>query len=934
MRNTAIATIRWAFALVSLLFIEWQSCSATSPNLAQPDTMHMKKFFTLFFLMAIISLPAMAQTTYTFNGASGFTGWIVPENWTGGVVPPDPLPVGDAIVIAANCTRTWYTTINGTITVNSGVTLTITNAGEDLTFTINGVGHNYGTINANDEDLVTGSGGSFTNYSGASVQATATLAGIANDGQFTNEAGATVNVWGVGNSGTFTNAGAATIGFGWTNLAGSTLNNSGNLTNTNGSGFLNNVAGATINLSGGIIQLSCGITNNGAISLSGGDLRLLRNPVVWPTGLNWTSGTITIGGGFTIGSGLTVTVPASGTLLRTNGQPMIIGSGGSLVVNGAFTPQSGFFEVQSGGTFNIGSGGAVTFANTALNSSGTVDNAGTLNLNQASGQFLNNGAFSNSGTVNIARLLRNSGTLTNTGTININSNGTLELNTNPAALPGGTLNWNSNGTILIGTNGGFTLDNLLTVPSGCFFTVQSTQPFTVSAGGQLVNNGTVSLSNSPSVNNGTITNNSNFTLQTGSLTNDGTLNNSSFFTIRSAFTNNGTLNQTGGNIYFCIPISDLQPGGTFNWSGGTMNLGRPSVCTCAATQNTPYVLPSGRSWSVNASSSLTNGSTITIPQTSSITVFGSLVNNSTIQNNGIISPFGGSSFTNNGLIKGTGSQQGTVGFTNGPNGTIAPGASPGCYGFLQGFTNQGTLSMEIDGTTFCSQYDRLSNSGTTTLGGTLNLTFSITPTVGQTFTIVTSSSIVGSFSTINVTPGNINVSHSGGVVTVVSVISPPACTALTDPANAATNVPANTPLSWPAASGSPDGYRLDVGTTPGGTDILNNFDVGNVTTYDPPGLFPYGTTIYVKIVPYNGGGPASGCTGQSFTTGNCIANLTLSFETLMSGAYRSQGDLNAFNIIIPTGQTVIFTSDTGIIIPNDFTVDAGAVFTAEIQTCP
>jgi len=706
---------------------------------------------------------------YTFTGATG-PGWSVAANWAGGVVPPDPLPAGEEIVIAANCTRTWYTTIDGTITINSGVTLTINHAAEELTFTINGAGHNYGAINATEEDLVTGSGGSFTNYSGASVQATATFGGIVNNGQFTNEAGATVNVWGVGNSGTFTNAGTFTIGFIWTNLAGSTLNNSGNLTNSNGDGGLNNVAGAVINISGGIIQLSCGITNNGAINLSGGDLGLLRNPAVWPTGLNWTSGTVTLGGVLSIDAGVTITIPPGGTLTRQNGRAIFINSGGALVVNGTFIPHAGGFSVQNGGAFEISSASSVSFSLTQLSNSGTVTNAGTLTLVAGTSQNNDFGIINNSGILNINGYFVTSGTLSNSGTIN--NNGSLELNTNPSQFPAGIFNWNSGSIVRIGINGQYTLDNTLTVPSGCAFVVQSLAPFTITAGGQLINNGSTTLNAGTTVNNGTLINNSsgNLTLQSGSLTNNGTLTNAGFLTFRSTFTNAGTINQNSGELYYCIPLTSLLPGGNFNWNGGGLSLGRPSVCTCTATLDSPFTLPPSRSLSLHPSSSLINNSSLVISPSGSFGVWGTLTNNSVIENNGFISPFVGSNFTNNGLIKGTGSQQGTVGFTNGPNGTVAPGASPGCYGFLQGFTNQGTLSMEIDGTTFCSQYDRLANSGTTTLGGTLHLTFSITPTVGQMFPIITSTSIVGSFSTINVTPSNITVSQSGGEIMIASLL--------------------------------------------------------------------------------------------------------------------------------------------------------------------
>ena len=93
----------------------------------------------------------------------------------------------------------------------------------------------------------------------------------------------------------------------------------------------------------------------------------------------------------------------------------------------------------------------------------------------------------------------------------------------------------------------------------------------------------------------------------------------------------------------------------------------------------------------------------------------------------------------------------------------------------------------------------------------------------------------------------------------------PLCTALTDPLNGATNVPVSTILTW-AALANATGYKLTVGTTSGGTDILNDQDVGNVLTYDLASDLPYSTIIYVKIIPYNATGDAVGCTEESFTT--------------------------------------------------------------------
>ena len=94
----------------------------------------------------------------------------------------------------------------------------------------------------------------------------------------------------------------------------------------------------------------------------------------------------------------------------------------------------------------------------------------------------------------------------------------------------------------------------------------------------------------------------------------------------------------------------------------------------------------------------------------------------------------------------------------------------------------------------------------------------------------------------------------------------PECTSLVSPANGEEGVALGTTLSWSYA-GRALGYRLTVGTSPGTGDILNNIDVGNTLFYDPVDDFPAETEIYVLISPYNENGVASGCTEESFTTG-------------------------------------------------------------------
>ena len=69
-------------------------------------------------------------------------------------------------------------------------------------------------------------------------------------------------------------------------------------------------------------------------------------------------------------------------------------------------------------------------------------------------------------------------------------------------------------------------------------------------------------------------------------------------------------------------------------------------------------------------------------------------------------------------------------------------------------------------------------------------------------------------------------------------------------------------ISWAAAAGA-DSYKLTIGTTAGGSEILNNLVVGGLS-YSYPGAL--NTTYYYKVIPFNANGDATGCTEQSFTT--------------------------------------------------------------------
>jgi len=103
----------------------------------------------------------------------------------------------------------------------------------------------------------------------------------------------------------------------------------------------------------------------------------------------------------------------------------------------------------------------------------------------------------------------------------------------------------------------------------------------------------------------------------------------------------------------------------------------------------------------------------------------------------------------------------------------------------------------------------------------------------------------------------------------ICVSTPPAvpnCATLNTPANGATGVVRNTPLTWTAAGtgGTPSGYKVYLGTAP--NPSLTTTVTHPTATYTPSGQ-AYSTTYYWRIVPTNGTGDAVGCTTEfTYTT--------------------------------------------------------------------
>jgi len=103
-------------------------------------------------------------------------------------------------------------------------------------------------------------------------------------------------------------------------------------------------------------------------------------------------------------------------------------------------------------------------------------------------------------------------------------------------------------------------------------------------------------------------------------------------------------------------------------------------------------------------------------------------------------------------------------------------------------------------------------------------------------------------------------------LTYTYVVIPPGVAVIGSPANGATGVLPTASLNWTAgAGGPPSGYNVYFGTDNPPTNIANGTVVTS-PTYDPTPDMLFNTTYYWKIVPFNGGGTATGAPVWSFAT--------------------------------------------------------------------
>ncbi len=148
-----------------------------------------------------------------------------------------------------------------------------------------------------------------------------------------------------------------------------------------------------------------------------------------------------------------------------------------------------------------------------------------------------------------------------------------------------------------------------------------------------------------------------------------------------------------------------------------------------------------------------------------------------------------------------------------------------------------------------------------------------------------------------------------------------------------------TAITWNSVSGA-NGYRVNIGTSTGATDVLNNFDLGTALSYNHIGSV--NTNYFVTILPYNSNGNAIGCSEITYMTnvngcycpslptsndGNGITNVLLAstnfpttdvtyFDHTATSVTLAQGVNSNLQITFATGYT--YNTYVYIDFNNDF----------------
>jgi len=686
------------------------------------------------------------------------------------------------------CSSTTYLNINGNTTLNGNG---IINLNPDVIQGVAGteiLTNNGNTIEGNGNigngklGLINNLGGTILANQSSPLIIHPNSSGFTNNGTVQANAGSTLDITG----GPFNNFANNTLTGGTYNVNGGTLqfDNANIVTNAaniilagSGSQIVNGsnanaLAGFATNAVGGVFTLGAGrsfttganFTNNGTLTIGSGDTFKVAGSLTNFASSTLSGGAYNVAGTLQFGaSGSSLTTNAANLTLTGTGAELLDLGGNNLLAGLNTNAATGIFTVAGGGNFTTT--GAFTNAGaidveqaSALTVTGTLtNNSGanvTVGINNDTGDQASVGLLANSGTVTIATgatlTLTTAGTDTNAGTIAVDGS-TLDLNASLGVSGRGAIVL-TNGVIQgVGTHktltnsstieGSGAISNLGITNKGTLSANQSAALVIAPSSAGLNNQGAISVSAGDSMQIGTsaggaLLNYASNTLTGGTYTIAGTLRFGASGT--SIATNDATITMTGSGRLIDFGNHNILAGFNNNAAAGAFTLASSAILTTSGGSFTNAGL-----FTVGAGSTFTvGGSSFNFTQTSGAATVNGTLTSSTL----------GTLSVNGGSLDGVG----TLGYNVVDAGILTPGDSSTVTGKLSVAdtytqSSAGSLDIQINGTTAGTNYDQLKVTKAATLGGTLNVTLGagFTPTVGQSFTILTASAVSDTFSNVN-----------------------------------------------------------------------------------------------------------------------------------------------------------------------------------------
>ncbi|NJN35123.1 MAG: hypothetical protein HC817_13585 [Saprospiraceae bacterium] len=683
-----------------------------------------KKQLLIFLSIILCSIQTLPAQDFIWTGAVN-NDWNNANNWN-----PVGVPGFNDDVLLANVTNEPILNTSASaavviqaadaeFTINSGITLIVARIAIQGTLTNNGTLY----INGSPTSVNTGvlNSGTITNNGTIQVEANCDNSALTNKGTFNNNALisigqiSSINARGIVNEGTFNhNKGAIYIdrtkNFAVHNISGTFTCNGGLYI-----GAINTVNGT-------------GICNVGVFNSSGSAIITIDRTT--SMGFECLSGGV-VNNGATLKIGETQTIGAYG--IKNEGTFRILMGSGAVSIDRANTAAiNNLNTFENAATLNIGN--TISNGQTGITNGNvaTFENKtnGIININRSiTDAIYNEGSFTNVATITL-------GAIASVGTNGIRNSASTSSFSNNA---GGSINIGRSTFYAINNGGAFT--NIANITLGGtqsvgFYGIHNTQSFTNSSGhirvDRSISAAVINLNNASFINSALIT-------IGGIATNDG-----------QGLSNFGTFNNNLGGVIKIDRTVSLGLGNyaTFN-NAAALTIGSQASVGSYGIYN-------------NASFNNNTGGNITIDNATETGVylqFGTFANSASLavgQNVNIPSISTGNSgiLSNNigGVVKGTGFITPSVFIQNG--GTLSPGYSPGKIDFFgdENLTT-GILSIEIPNIGIAgTHFDQVNSFGILTLGGTLDLNITHTPTDGNSVIIIDATALSGTFSTITGLP--------------------------------------------------------------------------------------------------------------------------------------------------------------------------------------